>query len=108
MTHAEAEAAALPVRPQRLRRQLKLDALLLTRGADGMTLFGEGRTLSVKAEKREVYDVSGAGDTVIATLATMLAAGVRVDQAVRLANRAGGIAVTRLGTAVVSRKELLG
>jgi rfaE bifunctional protein kinase chain/domain len=98
----------LAERAQRLRRKLKLDALLLTRGADGMTLFRESGALNVRAETREVYDVSGAGDTVIATLATMLAAGERVEHAVRLANRAGGIAVTKLGTAVVTRKELLG
>jgi bifunctional ADP-heptose synthase (sugar kinase/adenylyltransferase) len=53
-------------------------------------------------------DVTGAGDTVIATLATMLAAGVALEPAVRLANRAGGIKVTKLGTAVVTRKELFG
>jgi rfaE bifunctional protein kinase chain/domain len=98
----------LAVRAQRLRRKLRLDALLLTRGAEGMTLFRESGALDVRAEKREVYDVSGAGDTVIATLATMLASGARLEQAVRLANRAGGIAVTKLGTTVVSRKELLG
>jgi bifunctional ADP-heptose synthase (sugar kinase/adenylyltransferase) len=73
-----------------------------------MTLFTPGRTMHVPAEEREVYDVSGAGDTVIATLGTMLAAGVRLDQAVRLANRAGGIVVERLGTAVVTRRELFG
>jgi bifunctional ADP-heptose synthase (sugar kinase/adenylyltransferase) len=73
-----------------------------------MTLYRDGRTVQVKAEKREVYDVSGAGDTVIATLATMLAAGVALESAVRIANRAGGIKVTKLGTAVVTRKELFG
>ena len=73
-----------------------------------MTLYRDGRTVHVRAEKREVYDVSGAGDTVIATLATMLAAGVALEAAVRIANRAGGIKVTKLGTAVVTRKELFG
>jgi len=95
-------------RAQRLRKQLGAEALLLTRGGEGMTLYRDGRTVHVKAEKREVYDVSGAGDTVIATLATMLAAGVALEPAVRLANRAGGIKVTKLGTAVVTRKELFG
>ena len=98
--------ADLERRAQRLRKKLKLEALLLTLGGDGMKLFTGSRTLHVPAEKREVYDVSGAGDTVIATLGTMLAAGVRLDQAVRLANRAGAIAVEKLGTAVVTRKEL--
>jgi rfaE bifunctional protein kinase chain/domain len=95
-------------RAQKLRRSLGLEALLLTRGGDGMTLYREGRALHVKAEKREVYDVSGAGDTVIATLGAMLAAGVALERAVRLANRAGGIKVAKLGTAVVTRKELFG
>jgi rfaE bifunctional protein kinase chain/domain len=97
----------LVTRAQRLRRQLKLDALVLTRGAGGMTLFRQGAVLNVQAEQREVYDVSGAGDTVIAALATMLAAGMALEPAVRIANRAGGIKVTKLGTAVVTRKELL-
>ena len=100
--------ADLERRAQKLRKRLGLDALLLTRGGEGMTLYRDGRTVHVKAEKREVYDVSGAGDTVIATLATMLAAGVALEPAVRIANRAGGIKVTKLGTAVVTRKELFG
>jgi rfaE bifunctional protein kinase chain/domain len=101
-------AADLERRARRLRRKLKLDALLVTLGGEGMKLFTAGRTMHVPAEEREVYDVSGAGDTVIATLGTMLAAGVRLDQAVRLANRAGGIVVEKLGTAVISRRELFG
>ena len=93
-------------RAQRLRKKLALQALLLTRGKDGVTLYTAGGALRVKAEEREVYDVSGAGDTVIATLGTMLAAGARLEQAVRLANRAGGIVVGKIGTATLSRKEL--
>ena len=95
-------------RVRRLRAQLGLEALLLTRGAEGMTLFSSKKPVHVKAEAREVFDVSGAGDTVIATLATMLASGVRLEQAIRIANRAGGIKVAKLGTAVVTRKELFG
>ena len=98
--------ADLARRAQGLRRRLGLEALLLTRGEEGMTLYRQGRALGVKAEKREVYDVSGAGDTVIATLGTMLACGVPLEQAVRLANRAGGMVVEKLGTAVVTKKEL--
>jgi D-glycero-beta-D-manno-heptose-7-phosphate kinase len=105
---AWATGADLERRARRLRRKLKLEALLVTLGGEGMKLFTGGRTMHVPAEEREVYDVSGAGDTVIATLGTMLAAGVRLDQAVRLANRAGGIAVEKLGTAVITRKELFG
>jgi rfaE bifunctional protein kinase chain/domain len=93
-------------RAQKLRRSLGLEALLLTRGEEGMTLFRPGKAREVKAEAREVYDVSGAGDTVIAVLGTMLAAGARLEQAVRIANRAAGIVVGKLGTAVVSRREL--
>jgi rfaE bifunctional protein kinase chain/domain len=100
--------ADLARRAQKLRRQLGLEALLVTLGEDGMTLFRQGGALHVKAEKREVYDVSGAGDTVIATLATMLAAGISLEQAVRYANRAAGIKVTRFGTAAVTRAELFG
>jgi len=95
-------------RAQQLREKLGLEALLLTRGEDGMVLFRRGRALHVKAEKREVSDVTGAGDTVIATLAVMLAAGEGLESAVRIANRAGGIKVTKFGTAVVTLRELFG
>jgi rfaE bifunctional protein kinase chain/domain len=95
----------LAERASALRGRLKLDALLLTRGEDGMVLFGK-RVFRVSAEKREVSDVTGAGDTVIATLAVMLAAGQSLEAAVRAANRAGGIKVTKFGTAEVTLKEL--
>ncbi|MCC6211331.1 MAG: D-glycero-beta-D-manno-heptose-7-phosphate kinase [Burkholderiales bacterium] len=98
--------ADLERRAQKLRRGLQLEALLLTRGEEGMTLYRQGGVLHVRAEKREVYDVSGAGDTVIATLATMLAAGVSLGRAVRIANRAAGIAVMKFGTAAVTKAEL--
>lgn len=98
----------LTARAQNLRRDLQLEALLLTRSEEGMTLYTEAEVLHVSAQAREVYDVSGAGDTVIATLATMLAAGVPLKQAVQFANRAGGIVVGKLGTAVVSYPELFG
>jgi rfaE bifunctional protein kinase chain/domain len=95
-------------RVRKLRRQLGLDALLLTRGQEGMTLYTKNRPVHAAAEAREVFDVSGAGDTVIATLGTMLASGLRLEQAMRVANRAGGIKVAKLGTAVVTRRELFG
>jgi rfaE bifunctional protein kinase chain/domain len=98
----------LAQRAQRLRETLKLDALLLTRGEHGMTLYRRGRALHVKAQAREVSDVTGAGDTVIATLAVMLAAGEGMESAVRIANRAGGIKVGKFGTAVVTPAELFG
>jgi rfaE bifunctional protein kinase chain/domain len=98
----------LAQRAQALREKLRLDALLLTRGEDGMTLFRSGRVIHVKAEKREVSDVTGAGDTVIAALAVMLAAGEGLESAMRIANRAGGIKVTKFGAATVTRQELFG
>jgi D-glycero-beta-D-manno-heptose-7-phosphate kinase len=96
----------LKSRAQALRAKLGLEALLLTRGEDGMTLFSRSRILNVKAEAREVFDVTGAGDTVIATLAVMLAAGASLESAVRVANRAAGIVVGKLGTATASAAEL--
>jgi rfaE bifunctional protein kinase chain/domain len=95
-------------RAQALRQALGLEALLLTRSEQGMSLFRKHGTLHVKAEAREVYDVSGAGDTVIAALAVMLASGADMEQAVRVANRAAGIVVGKLGTAVATREELFG
>ena len=88
-----------------LRDKLKLEALLLTRGEHGMTLFGR-KIVSVKTEAREVFDVTGAGDTVIATLAVMLGAGASLETAMRLSNRAAGIVVGKLGTAAATHKEL--
>ena len=98
--------ADLARRAQKLRRQLGLEALLVTRGEEGMSLYRQGKVFHVRAEKREVYDVSGAGDTVIAVLATMLASGVAMEQSVRIANRAAGIKVMKFGTAAVTRSEL--
>ncbi|MBZ0106510.1 MAG: D-glycero-beta-D-manno-heptose-7-phosphate kinase [Sulfuricella denitrificans] len=91
---------------QALRTQLGLEALLVTRSEEGMTLYRDGDTLHEQTQAREVFDVSGAGDTVIATLGTMLAAGADLPKAVQLANRAAGIVVGKLGTAVVTREEL--
>jgi D-glycero-beta-D-manno-heptose-7-phosphate kinase len=98
----------LKSRAERLREKLGLEALLLTRGEEGMTLFAKSRSSTIRAEAREVFDVTGAGDTVIATLAVMLAAGAGLEAAVRLANRAAGIVVGKLGTATASREELFG
>jgi rfaE bifunctional protein kinase chain/domain len=93
---------------QQLRRRLGLAALLITRSEEGMTLYQAGQRLHVAAQAREVYDVSGAGDTVIATLGTMLAGGAGIEDAVRVANRAAGIVVGKFGTAVVYPEELFG
>ncbi|MDR5757776.1 D-glycero-beta-D-manno-heptose-7-phosphate kinase [Caballeronia sp. LZ035] len=93
-------------RVAKLRRELEFGALLLTRSEEGMTLFTEGQVVHTSAEAREVYDVSGAGDTVIATVATMLGAGVPLVDSIVYANRAAGIVVGKLGTATVDYNEL--
>ena len=95
-------------RAQALCRRLGLEALLLTRGEDGMTLFSKARTTTIRAQALEVSDVTGAGDTVIAALAVMLAAGAGLEAAVRTANRAAGIVVGKLGTAAATHGELFG
>lgn len=100
------DEAQLTARAQALRADLGLEALLLTRSEEGMSLFGAGAPLHVPTVAREVFDVSGAGDTVIGTLAAALAAGSTLEDAVRLANRAAGIVVGKLGTAVVTADEL--
>jgi rfaE bifunctional protein kinase chain/domain len=102
------DEADLGRRAQKLRTELRLQALLLTRSEEGMSLFTDEGTWSVPAQAREVFDVSGAGDTVIAVLGTMLAAGLTLRDAVSLANRAGGIVVGKLGTATVTYDELFG
>jgi len=93
-------------RAQELRRSLQLEALLLTRSEEGMSLYTESGVSHVHAQAREVFDVSGAGDTVIATLAVALAAQWPLERAMALANRAGGIVVGKLGTATVTSEEL--
>ena len=95
----------LAAKARKLRGELGLEALLVTRSEEGMTLFAD-ETHHQPALAREVFDVSGAGDTVIATLAVMIAAGADWAEAIRAANIAAGIVVGKLGTAVVSRDEL--
>ncbi len=96
----------LAAKAEKMRAELQLDALLVTRSEEGMTLYQPGRVTHEPTRAQEVYDVSGAGDTVIATLGVALAAGADMPDAVRLANRAAGIVVGKLGTAVVHRDEL--
>jgi rfaE bifunctional protein kinase chain/domain len=93
-------------RAQRLRGRLRAGALLVTRSEEGMTLFTRGTRLHAAAQAREVFDVSGAGDTVIATLSVALAAGASLADAVGVANRAAGIVVGKFGTAVATPAEL--
>jgi rfaE bifunctional protein kinase chain/domain len=100
------DEADLERKASTLRATLGLEALLVTRSEEGMSLFHAGGAVHEKAQAREVYDVSGAGDTVIATLAVMLAYGADWESAIHVANVAAGIVVGKLGTAVVSRAEL--
>jgi rfaE bifunctional protein kinase chain/domain len=101
------DPADLEARAQALRVELALDALLVTRSEEGMSLFRASGAFHEPARAREVFDVSGAGDTVIATLAAMLAVGSAWEDSVHVANVAGGIVVGKLGTAVVTRDELV-
>jgi D-glycero-beta-D-manno-heptose-7-phosphate kinase len=98
--------AQLVERAQALRQRLNVDSLVLTRSEQGISLFDASGHMHVPAQAREVFDVTGAGDTVIATLATLLAAGMSVREALPVANRAGGIVVGKFGTASVSYEEL--
>jgi rfaE bifunctional protein kinase chain/domain len=102
-----AHAADLKRRAQKLRADLKLDALIVTRSEEGMSLFTAKETWHEPTKAQEVYDVSGAGDTVIAVLGLMVAAGADWHAAMRVANHAAGIVVGKLGTAVVHRDELV-
>jgi len=100
------DEADLQTKAHNLRTSLNLQALLLTRSEEGMTLFDAQGELHVPALAREVFDVTGAGDTVIATLAAMVATGMTLRDAVPIANRAGGIVVGKFGTATVNYSEL--
>jgi rfaE bifunctional protein kinase chain/domain len=96
----------LSTKAHNLRKQLQLDAVLLTRSEEGMTLFDAQGIAHIAAQAREVFDVTGAGDTVIATLAALVAAGMSLREAMPWANRAGGMVVGKFGTATVSYEEL--
>jgi D-beta-D-heptose 7-phosphate kinase/D-beta-D-heptose 1-phosphate adenosyltransferase len=100
--------ASLMAAGQRLLEAIECQAVLITRGEEGMTLFTDGGAIThIPAVAREVYDVTGAGDTVIATLALSLAANASFEEAARLANHAAGVVVGKVGTAVLTRDELL-
>ena len=100
------DEADLERKAEALRERLGLQALLLTRSEEGMSLFEASGAAHVKAQVREVADVTGAGDTVIATMALMLACGLPLIQAMEIANRAGGLVVAKFGTSTVSYEEL--
>jgi rfaE bifunctional protein kinase chain/domain len=100
------DEADLNRRAQKLREDLDLEALIVTRSEDGMSLFTAKESHHEQTKAREVYDVSGAGDTVIGVLAMMVGAGADLHDAMRVANHAAGIVVGKLGTAVVHPDEL--
>jgi len=100
------DEADLTRRAQALRRDLALDAVLLTRSEEGMSLYSDSGTLTIPARAREVFDVSGAGDTVIAVLGTLLAAGAPMAVSMAIANQAASVVVGKLGTAVAEPGEL--
>jgi D-beta-D-heptose 7-phosphate kinase/D-beta-D-heptose 1-phosphate adenosyltransferase len=102
-----ADEAAIVAKSEKLLTELSLEALLVTRSEQGMTLLTPGQPpLHLPTEAREVYDVTGAGDTVIATFGAALAAGHDFAHAARIANLAAGIVVGKLGTATASTAEL--
>lgn len=92
---------------QRLLASVDCRAVLITRGEEGMTLFTQDGVTHIPTVAREVYDVTGAGDTVIATLAVALSSGASLEEAAVLANHAAGVVVAKVGTASVTRDELL-
>jgi len=100
------DEADLAARVAALRESIGVESVLLTRSEEGMTLFGRDGIVHEHSKAREVFDVTGAGDTVIAALATLTAAGLPLEAAMRLANKAAGIVVGKFGTATVSHEEL--
>ncbi len=92
---------------RRILKMIDCKALLITRGDKGMALFMNGELTVVPTKAREVYDVTGAGDTVVSTLCLALAAGAEMLEAVELANAAAGVVVGKIGTASVNSTELL-
>jgi D-beta-D-heptose 7-phosphate kinase/D-beta-D-heptose 1-phosphate adenosyltransferase len=102
------DAAGLEAVGRALLQQLEAEYLLITRGEEGMSLFPrEGARLDIPAVGHEVYDVTGAGDTVVGALALALAAGGSMEEATRVANHAAGHVIRELGTATVTREEIL-
>ena len=103
---AWADETDLARRAQALRQSLGVAGLLLTRSEEGISLFDDAGQLRLPTEAREVFDVTGAGDTVIGTLAALMAGGLSLRDAAPHANRAAGIVVSRFGTAAVRHAEL--
>jgi rfaE bifunctional protein kinase chain/domain len=100
------DEATLERKARALREELGLEALVVTRSEEGMSVFDAQGHYRLPAQAREVFDVTGAGDTVIATFAALMACGVPLRTSAAMANKAGGIVVGRFGTAEVSYDEL--
>jgi D-glycero-beta-D-manno-heptose-7-phosphate kinase len=100
--------ADLTVKAQGLRRKADIRSLLLTRAADGMTLYTDGGSHHIPAVAKEVYDVTGAGDTAIAALAVALSRGHDLLASAHFATKAAGIVVGKFGTAVATEEEVFG
>ncbi len=102
------DESSLVAAARRIRDLLSCKNVLITRGEHGMSMLGaEGETTHIPTVAREVYDVTGAGDTVIAALTLALASGANLNEAAIIANHAAGVVVGKVGTAAVSRDELL-
>ncbi len=100
------DESSLREKAQNLRKSLELEKLLLTRSEEGMTLFSEDEIMDIPTTAREVYDVSGAGDTAIAVLGMMLAKGKSWVESIKMANEAAGIVVGKVGTATITKQDL--
>jgi rfaE bifunctional protein kinase chain/domain len=100
------DAGEMATKAQALRAELDVEALLVTRSEEGMSLYTAEGAEDIPAVAREVFDVSGAGDTVIATLGALMGAGADIATAVHIANEAAGVVVGKLGTAVATPDEL--
>ena len=90
-----------------LKEKLKLDNLLLTRSEEGMSLFIEDKIVNIPTFAKEVYDVTGAGDTVISVFTLAAASGVSWHEAAKIANTAAGVVVGKMGTSTVTKDEIL-
>lgn len=102
------DSASLEEAGKMLLKRLKCDALVITRGEEGMAIFEpQKEPFLVPTKAKEVYDVTGAGDTVIGTMALALGAGASIRIAADLANHAAGIVVGKVGTATVEQQELI-
>jgi rfaE bifunctional protein kinase chain/domain len=94
------------VKGEKLRKELKLNSLLVTRGKDGMMLFEKNKITSFKAIQQDVFDVTGAGDTVISIVASYMTSGESMISAVTMSNIAAGLSVQKLGSTSVSQEDL--